>query len=66
MGRRTGFEERDQQKPVFVPRRLPFQLRQRPANIADGSSLLANAGVNIGILGADETCCGSRAYKWIP
>jgi Fe-S oxidoreductase len=26
-------------------------------------SLLANAGVDIGILGADETCCGGRAYN---
>jgi Fe-S oxidoreductase len=26
--------------------------------------VLQNSGVDVGIMGADETCCGGRAYKW--
>lgn len=27
-------------------------------------NLLLQAGVDLGIMGGDETCCGGRAYKW--
>ena len=27
-------------------------------------TLLQNAGVDIGIMGKDETCCGGRAYRY--
>jgi Fe-S oxidoreductase len=29
-----------------------------------GVNLLQRAGVDLGIMGTDETCCGGRAYKW--
>ena len=49
---------------VSLSCRLPDQLRQGYAEAGQGTAkILQKAGVNFGIAGDAETCCGGRAYQ---